>query len=106
MKMQSIQEYVGERLAEERAALGDTQEAFAERLGVSQPQYSRIEKGRRAVGAAELYVLAEALELPVQELFPPQKQERLLDDERRLVEAWRRRDLKVLLALISDRFAK
>jgi len=96
--------YIGERLKEERTAMGEGQVDFSERINKSQPQYHRMENGKRPISADELYVLAEQLELPIQEMFPPQQRDRLLQDETELIEAWRHRDLKELLRLIAERF--
>lgn len=52
-------EEAGEVIADLRRRRGLGQAETAARLGIDQPAMSRIERGRRSVGARELYVLAE-----------------------------------------------
>ncbi len=53
---------VGALIARLREEQGLSQRALADRIGLDQSAISRIEAGRRDVGAHELYRLAEALE--------------------------------------------
>jgi len=59
-------EEIGSRIREARKSAGLSEEAFAELLGLTQPTVSRIEAGKRSVGAAELVRIAEAVGRPAQ----------------------------------------
>lgn len=61
---------VGERIAARRAALGLSQTALAERIGVSCQQVQKYEGGRNRISAARLHSLAAALGLPIAAFFP------------------------------------
>lgn len=52
---------VGERLRCYREQAGRSQVELAERAGISQPTYSRLENGTAQVSVAHLYLAAEAL---------------------------------------------
>lgn len=103
LQKEKLARYIGERLAIERETLGEGQVEFGERIGLSQPQCHRVERGKRPITAPDLYLLAEQLQLPIEEFFPPQDQAGLLLEERELIEAWRKRDLRSLLALVASR---
>lgn len=59
--MNATQKLIGRRLASVRVAAGVRQEDAAATLGLSQPTYSRIEKGTRGLRADELITLADRL---------------------------------------------
>lgn len=52
-----------------RISAGLTQAALAEKLEVSQPSIQRWENGKREPSYADLFAIADALKLPVGELF-------------------------------------
>lgn len=59
-----------ERVKSRRKELGLTQVQMAERLGIDQSMYTRIESGKNAPGFILLYRLAAALETTPQDLMP------------------------------------
>lgn len=66
----AIDAAVGERIAARRTALGLSQTALAERIGVSCQQVQKYEGGRNRISAARLHSLAVALGLPIAAFFP------------------------------------
>lgn len=60
---------VAENILKYRKARKMSQEALAARSGVSQSAISAIEKGDRAPSETTIVLLAEALRVPVSELF-------------------------------------
>ncbi len=60
---------LGSRVRELRHRAELTQEAIAERLGMLAPNYARIEQGRANVTVDTLVRIADALEVPLVELF-------------------------------------
>ena len=76
-ELERAQRAVGRRLAEERRRLGLTQEALAEKLGVSAKYLQRIEAGRQNLTLGSLVTLARALgKKPLDLLRPPRKLDR------------------------------
>lgn len=69
-------EEIGSRIREARKRAGLSEEAFAEMLGLTQPTVSRIEAGKRTVGAAELVRIAEAVGRPAQAFLEAAPQSR------------------------------
>ena len=65
----SVQRDLGLRAKELRALRGWTQEQMAERLGMLTPNYARIEQGRVNATIDTIVRVANALEVPVRELF-------------------------------------
>ncbi len=104
MRDERVLEYIGSRLKTERKDLGKSQQEFADLAECSQPQYHRIESGKREIGTLQLYKIASFLLLSMDSFCPPH-QEELDNSEEKLVEAWRAKDLAGLLALIADRFS-
>ena len=66
----SIDAFVGTRIALRRAALGLSQTALATRLGISFQQVQKYESGSNRVSASRLHQIAMALALPVMRFFP------------------------------------
>ena len=66
----SIDTFVGMRIAQRRAALGLSQTALATRLGISFQQVQKYESGSNRVSASRLHQIAMALALPVMRFFP------------------------------------
>jgi transcriptional regulator with XRE-family HTH domain len=60
---------LGARVREQRTALGLTQDQLAERVGTSNDEVSRIERGVREPRFATLERLSRALDLTVADLF-------------------------------------
>lgn len=63
---------VGGRIMARRTALGLSQTALGEMVGVSCQQLQKYEGGRNRISAARLHRLALALGLPVEAFFPDQ----------------------------------
>ena len=106
MRPREIQIYIGKRLARERAKLDYTQQEFADLIGCSQPQYGRYENGERSISATDLQQLAEKLQIAIEEFFPSELRDDVDDAERRLLEAWRSRELVTILKLVGERFSR
>jgi transcriptional regulator with XRE-family HTH domain len=64
-----IEHQIGERLARARNSAGLTQQAVADRVGISQASLASYESGRRPVTAAMLVRLANAIGTPAAVLF-------------------------------------
>ena len=61
---------VGRRIAARRQAMGLSQTALGEKIGVSCQQVQRYEGGHNRISASRLHGLAAALGLPVEAFFP------------------------------------
>ncbi len=70
MKIESIYEEFGRGLRNKRKAVNLTQEALAERVGLSRTSIINIEKGRQHVSLHMLFSLANALGVEPAELLP------------------------------------
>ena len=62
--------FVGRRIAARRAALGLSQTALGQLIGVSCQQVQKYEGGHNRISASRLHALALALGLPVEAFFP------------------------------------
>lgn len=60
---------IGQRVRDRRQELALSQRGLAERLGVSPPNITRIEGGNQNLTVDTMCKLAEALEMPLDELF-------------------------------------
>ena len=69
-RTQDIDAAVGLRMAARRSALGLSQTALAEQLGVSFQQVQKYEKGANRVSASRLHQVATALGCSVADFFP------------------------------------
>ena len=65
-----VDRYVGSQIAARRMALGLSQTALAERVGVSFQQVQKYESVRNRISASRLHGLAQALGAPIQAFFP------------------------------------
>jgi transcriptional regulator with XRE-family HTH domain len=70
--MSGVNQRFGERLRELRASGGMSQEALGKAVRVSRTAITNIERGNQGVTLDMLYRLAEALNLPPQDLLPPE----------------------------------
>ena len=61
--------HVGARLRYRRMLIGMSQEALAEKLGLTFQQIQKYEKGQNRVGASRLYQIAQILEVSVGYFF-------------------------------------
>jgi transcriptional regulator with XRE-family HTH domain len=67
--MQKIEETFGKAIRKRRQELGLSQEAFADKAGIHRTYVSSIELGKVQVSIRIAAQLAEALELPLSELW-------------------------------------
>ncbi len=74
---------LGQRIKQIRESLGLSQQALAEKLGVSRPSISLIENGERRVCAEELKKLAAIFNLSVDVLMDPDKEPQIMIKESR-----------------------
>lgn len=65
----SINESVGYRVSRKRKELGYSGQQVADRLGISQQQLSRYERGRSQISVGLLVKIAELLQTPVSWFF-------------------------------------
>ena len=65
-----VDSFVGARIAWRRAALGLSQTALAQRLGISFQQVQKYEAGANRVSASRLHQIATILGTPVASFFP------------------------------------
>ncbi len=68
-RVQQAQVRLGKKIQKLRKGQGVTQEAFAERLHISRTHMGHIEQGRAAPSLKLLTKIANALKVPVSELF-------------------------------------
>ena len=61
--------HVGQRIRMRRIMIGMSQQALAQKLGLTFQQVQKYEKGANRIGASRLYQIAEILEVPVFFLF-------------------------------------
>ena len=77
----SIDAFVGTRIALRRAALGLSQTALATRLGISFQQVQKYETGQNRISASRLHHAAAALGTSVEAFFPPHAAGRAAPDD-------------------------
>jgi len=66
-----VDAYVGARIGLRRSALGLSQSALAQRIGVSFQQVQKYETGQNRISASRLHRVAEVLGTSVESFFPP-----------------------------------
>jgi transcriptional regulator with XRE-family HTH domain len=64
-----VDKHVSRRLSDRRTELGITQEALANRLGVSSQQFQKYENGTNRISAGRLFQLAIALDTSIPYFF-------------------------------------
>jgi ribosome-binding protein aMBF1 (putative translation factor) len=64
-----IDKYIGARIRERRHALGMSQEALADTLGISFQQVQKYENGTNRVSAARLFAICKALNVSLSSMF-------------------------------------
>ncbi|NBB52951.1 helix-turn-helix domain-containing protein [Rhizobium sp. CRIBSB] len=77
--------FVGARIALRRAALGLSQTALAERLGISFQQVQKYESGTNRISASRLHRVAVILGAPPATFFPSF---RMTDDQADAADTW------------------
>jgi DNA-binding XRE family transcriptional regulator len=70
-----IDVHLGVRLRQRRVLLGITQEALAQRIGISFQQMQKYETGENRISAARLFRLSQLLDVPVTWFFNAMKPE-------------------------------
>jgi transcriptional regulator with XRE-family HTH domain len=78
-----IEQLIARRIRTERVFAGLRQVDLAACIGVSQPALSRIERGERSVGLAEIVRIAIQLGLPIETFIDPPRGVDLTGWERR-----------------------
>lgn len=69
MKVDLLQRRVGEAVRHKREALGLSQEAFADKIGMHRTYYGAIERGERNLTLQSLSRIADGLGVELSELF-------------------------------------
>lgn len=77
----AIDAWVGRRIRERRAAMGLSQTALSQRLGVSAQQVQKYEAGQNRISASRLNDIAIALGVSPGVLFPARPQGHATDDD-------------------------
>jgi DNA-binding XRE family transcriptional regulator len=65
----AIDAYIGARMRERRLALNISQNQLGKELGVSFQQIQKYESGENRVGAARLFDICKALNVPLSSMF-------------------------------------
>lgn len=91
-----IDAYVGARIGLRRSALGLSQSALAQQLGISFQQVQKYETGQNRISASRLHRAATVLGTSVETFFPPVETARGAADE-----GWEA--LRVLTATVDGR---
>ena len=76
-----IDAYVGARIGLRRSALGLSQSALAQQLGISFQQVQKYETGQNRISASRLHRAATVLGTSVEAFFPPVETARALADD-------------------------
>jgi len=65
LRISTLDAFVGERIRERRCRLGLTQRQFGEKVGVTNKQVHKYERGINSVSAGRLYTIARVLDAPI-----------------------------------------
>jgi transcriptional regulator with XRE-family HTH domain len=65
-----LNEFIGKKLRSVRGTLGVTQEVIGKEIGVTPQQVQKYENGSNRLSAARLFMLSQAVDVPVQYFFP------------------------------------
>ena len=68
---EKVDAFVGARISLRRSALGLSQTALAQQLGISFQQVQKYETGQNRISASRLHRVATVLATSVEALFPP-----------------------------------
>ncbi len=68
-RAKEVDRFVGGRIRERRIMMGLTQQEMAELIGVTYQQAHKYERGINRVSAGRLYVIAQALGVPVSQFY-------------------------------------
>lgn len=117
----STDAHIGNQLRTIRTRLGLTQESIGSIINVSFQQVQKYERGTNCIGADNLYLLAQGLEIPVEFFFeglqnPPIEENNLLlsnmtytDEERKLLHYFHKipnKNFKAALIALIETIAK
>ena len=91
-----VDAYVGARIGLRRSALGLSQSALAQQLGISFQQVQKYETGQNRISASRLHRAATVLGTSVETFFPPVGTARTLADD-----GWE--TLRLLTATVDGR---
>ena len=67
-------EYVGKKIREIRIAKNVSLKKLADIIGISYQQVQKSEKGNGRVPAGRLFAIAQNLNAPIQDFYPPQQE--------------------------------
>ncbi|MEM6604044.1 MAG: helix-turn-helix transcriptional regulator [Pseudomonadota bacterium] len=62
--------YINEKIKEHRKLCGLTQQELASYLGVSFQQVQKYEKSTNRISASKLFLISEALNIPIEDFLP------------------------------------
>ncbi|MFH1563707.1 MAG: helix-turn-helix transcriptional regulator [Nitrospirota bacterium] len=102
--MEDITKFVGKRIREIRKNLGLTQEQVAEKAGMDFTSIGAAERGVRGLSLKSLYRIAQALEVPIEEIVClPKKEEKdlTIDELTVLIKDLDKTKLKFILDFIK-----
>lgn len=68
---EEVDAYVGARISLRRSAMGLSQTALAQRIGISFQQVQKYETGQNRISASRLHRVATVLATSVEAFFPP-----------------------------------
>lgn len=77
---EEVDAYVGARISLRRSAMGLSQTALAQQLGISFQQVQKYETGQNRISASRLHRVATVLATSVEAFFPPVKTARGVPD--------------------------
>ena len=102
--MEDITKFVGKRIREIRKKIGLTQEEVAEKAGMDFTSIGAAERGVRNLSLKSLHRVAQALEVPIEEIVClPKKEEKDLTTEEltALIKGLDKSKLKFILEFIK-----
>jgi transcriptional regulator with XRE-family HTH domain len=71
-----LNEFIGKKVRSVRGTLGITQEIIGKEIGVAPQQVQKYEKGSNRLSAAKLFMLSQAVDVPIQYFFPQDPNQR------------------------------
>lgn len=93
----SFDTYLGKKIEYLRILKGYTRKSLAERLGITQQQLQKYEKGRNRVSAARLYEISQILDVTMHSLLDNKSSVRISKKDKIL------EDIMSLISKIKDR---
>ncbi len=71
-----LNDFIGKKIRSVRGTLGITQEIVGKEIGVAPQQVQKYEKGSNRLSAAKLFMLSQAVDVPIQYFFPQDPNQR------------------------------